>query len=35
MPACLIDQENSVCTGRNRLGDLREMQVHRLGIAGG
>ena len=35
MPACLIDQEHSVCAGRNGLGDLHEMQVHRLGIAGG
>ena len=35
MPACLIDQEHSVCAGRNGLGDLHEMQVHRLGVAGG
>ena len=34
MPASLIDQEDGVGTGRDRLGDLREMQVHRLGIAG-
>jgi len=24
-----------VCAGRNGLGDLHEMQVHRLGVAGG
>lgn len=35
MPACLIDQEHSVCAGRNGQGDLDEMQVHRFGIAGG
>ena len=35
MPACLIDQEHSVCAGLYGLGDLHEMQVHRLGIAGG
>lgn len=35
MPACLIDQEHSVCTWRNGLGDLHEVQVHRLGVAGG
>ena len=35
MPARLVDQENSVCAGSNGLGDLHEMQVHRLGIAGG
>ena len=34
MPACLIDQEHSVCAGLYGLGDLHEMQVHRLGIAG-
>lgn len=34
MPACLIDQEDSVSTRRDGLGDLDEMQVHRLGIAG-
>ena len=34
MPACLIDQEHSVCAGLYCLGDLHEMQVHRLGIAG-
>src|ERR1700681_4695684 len=35
MPACLIDQEHSMCAGLYGLGDLDEMQVHRLGIAGG
>jgi hypothetical protein len=35
VPACLIDQEDGVGTGRDGLGDLDEMQVHRLGIAGG
>ena len=34
MPACLIDQEHSVRVGLYGLGDLHEMQVHRLGIAG-
>ena len=34
MPAGLIDQENGVATGLDGLGDLREVQVHRLGIAG-
>ena len=34
MPASLIDQEDGVGTGRDNLGDLREVQVHRLGIAG-
>ena len=24
-----------MCAGRNGLGDLHEMQVHRLGVAGG
>ena len=27
MPACLIDQEHSVCAGLYGLGDLHEMQV--------
>ena len=35
MPACLIDQEHGVCAGLYGLGDLDEMQVHRLGVAGG
>jgi hypothetical protein len=35
VPASLVNQKNSVCAGRNGLGDLHEMQVHRLGIAGG
>ena len=35
VPASLIDQEDGVGTRRDGLGDLREMQVHRLGIAGG
>ena len=34
MPACLVEQEHSVCARRNGLGDLNEMQVHRLGVAG-
>lgn len=34
MPSSLIDQEDGVGTGRNDLSDLRQMQVHRLGIAG-
>ena len=34
MPSGLIDQEDGVGTGRDDLGDLREVQVHRLGIAG-
>jgi hypothetical protein len=34
VPASLIDQEDGVGTARDRLGDLGEMQVHRLGIAG-
>jgi len=34
VPSGLIDQEDGVGTGRDHLGDLREMQVHRLGIAG-
>jgi hypothetical protein len=35
MPACLVEQEHSVCTRRNGLCNLNEMQVHRLGVAGG
>lgn len=34
MPAGLIDQEHGVGAGRDGLGDLGEMQVHCLGIAG-
>jgi hypothetical protein len=34
VPASLIDQEDGVGTGRDDRGDLREVQVHRLGIAG-
>ena len=34
MPASLIDQEDGVGTGRDDLGNLREVQVHRLSIAG-
>ena len=34
MPASLIDQEDGVGAGGDDLGDLREVQVHRLGIAG-
>jgi hypothetical protein len=35
VPACLIDQEHGVGAWRDSLGDLDEVQVHRLGIAGG
>ena len=35
VPAGLIDQEHGVGARRDGLGDLDEMQVHRLGIAGG
>ena len=34
MPSGLIDQEDGVGIGRDDLGDLREVQVHRLAIAG-
>jgi hypothetical protein len=34
VPASLIDQEDGVGTGRDDLGVLREVQVHRLGVAG-
>jgi hypothetical protein len=34
VPSGLIDQEHGVSTRRDGLGDLDEMQVHRLGIAG-
>src|ERR1035437_1748091 len=35
MPAGLIDEEDGVGSWCDRLGDFREVQVHRLGIAGG
>ena len=35
MPACLIDQEHRMGAGLDGLGDLHEMQVHRIGVAGG
>jgi hypothetical protein len=35
VPASLIDQEDGVGTGCDDLGDLRQVQVHRLGVAGG
>ena len=35
VPAGLIDQEHGMGAGRDGFGDLIEMQVHRLGIAGG
>ena len=34
MPPSLIDQEDGVGTGRDGLGNLREVQVHCLGVAG-
>ena len=34
MPSGLVDQEDGVGAGRDDSGDLREVQVHRLGIAG-
>ncbi len=34
VPAGLIDQEHGVCAGRDGRGDLRKVEVHRLGIAG-
>jgi len=34
VPASLIDQEDGVSTGRDGLGNLREVQVHCLGVAG-
>ncbi len=33
MPAGLVDQEDGVGAGRDDLGDFREVQVHRFGIA--
>ena len=35
MPASLIDQEDGVGTGCDDRGYLHEVQVHRLGVAGG
>ena len=35
VPACLIDQEHRVSARRDGLGDFDEVQIHRLGIAGG
>ena len=34
MPAGLIDEEYGVCAGRDGGGDLHQVQVHRLGVAG-
>ncbi len=34
VPASLIDQEDGVGIRRDGFGDLREVQVHRLGVAG-
>jgi hypothetical protein len=34
VPASLIDQEDGVGTGRDDRGDLGDVQVHRLGVAG-
>jgi hypothetical protein len=34
VPAGLIDQEHGLCAGRDGLGNLGEVQVHRLGVAG-
>jgi hypothetical protein len=35
MPSSLIDEEDGVGSWCDCLGDFREVQVHRLGIAGG
>src|SRR5260221_14028095 len=35
MPSGLIDEEDGVDSWCDRLGDFREVQVHRFGIAGG
>src|SRR6476620_2285614 len=35
MPSGLIDEEDGVGSWCDRLGDFREVQVHRFGIAGG
>jgi hypothetical protein len=34
VPAGLIDQEYGVFAGRDGGGDLHQLQVHRLGVAG-
>jgi hypothetical protein len=34
VPASLVDQEDGMGSGRDCFGDLREMQVHRLAVAG-
>jgi hypothetical protein len=34
VPAGLVDQEHGMGSGRDGRGDLRKMEVHRLGIAG-
>jgi hypothetical protein len=34
MPSGLIDEKDGVGSGRDGVGDFRQMQVHRLGIAG-
>ena len=34
MPAGLVDQNDSVGGGFNGCGDLHQVQVHRLGVAG-
>src|SRR2546422_10815989 len=34
VPAGLVDQEDGVGSGRDGCGDLGEVQVHRLGVAG-
>jgi hypothetical protein len=33
VPAGLIDQEDGMGSGRDRFGDFRKMQVHRLAVA--
>ena len=35
MPSGLIDEEDGMGSWCDRLGDFREVQVHRFGIAGG
>jgi hypothetical protein len=35
MPTCLVDKEDGVGARCDHPGDFREVQVHRLGIAGG
>lgn len=34
MPSSLVDQQDGVGAGRDGRGDLREVQVHRFGVAG-